>query len=417
MITLDDGCAIAGRPAATVPKGAAGRLINGALFLTILISPLVFIEPSPYEGAMILLGLVCIAAKIEIDHRLLPLIWLLLLWNTGGLIAVLPVIDYPKTTQFAAVSLFLALSAIIYSALFTRDVIARLALLRRAYIIAAFIAAVIGIIGYFDIAGTAKYFAHMGRANSTFKDPNVFGPFLILPLMLMLQPLLRGQIRPRETFALLVILFGLFLSFSRGAWVHFAVSATVMIALLFFTAPDARSRGRLIVLVALTLAFLATLVVISLSFHTIGDMFEERARLLQRYDAGTNTGRFYLQFLALSDILAHPFGLGPYQFPLLHGGTQQHNVYLQAFLVYGWLGGLSYLVLTAITFGLGLRAAFTATPWQPFTIAVFATFVGLIVEGMVIDTDHWRHYFLLLGLIWGLSTANAHARLARRSGR
>jgi len=23
----------------------------------------------------------------------------------------------------------------------------------------------------------------------------------------------------------------------------------------------------------------------------------------------------------------------------------------------------------------------------------------------VIDTDHWRHYFLLLGMVWGLSVA------------
>jgi hypothetical protein len=400
-----------------VPTRAAGRLVNGALFLTILISPLVIIEPSPYEAAIIILGLVCIAAKVDIDRRLLPLVWLLLLWNVGGVIALLPVVGYPKAMQFVAVSVFLALGAIIYAALFTRDVPNRLALLRRAYIIAAFCAAVIGIVGYFDIGGTAKYFAKMGRADSTFKDPNVFGPFLILPLLLMLQPFLRGRIRPLETFAMLVVLFGLFLSFSRGAWMHLALSAAVMIVLMFFTARDARSRGCLVLLVALTLACLVVLFVVSLSFDAIGSMFQERAHLLQGYDAGTNTGRFYLQYIALSDILANPWGLGPYQFPYLHGGTQQHNVYLQAFLVYGWLGGVSYLALTTITLGLGLRASFVATPWQPFTIAVFATFVGVVVEGAVIDTDHWRHYFLLLGLIWGLSTANAHARLACRGGR
>jgi hypothetical protein len=28
-----------------------------------------------------------------------------------------------------------------------------------------------------------------------------------------------------------------------------------------------------------------------------------------------------------------------------------------------------------------------------------------VAEGFVIDTDHWRHFFLLLGLIWGLAAA------------
>ena len=35
-------------------------------------------------------------------------------------------------------------------------------------------------------------------------------------------------------------------------------------------------------------------------------------------------------------------------------GLQQHNVYMQGFLVYGWLGGAAYLALVAITLLLGL---------------------------------------------------------------
>jgi len=34
----------------------------------------------------------------------------------------------------------------------------------------------------------------------------------------------------------------------------------------------------------------------------------------------------------------------------------------------------------------------------------------------VIDTDHWRHFFLLLGMIWGLAAATfRQARLAKHS--
>jgi hypothetical protein len=27
-------------------------------------------------------------------------------------------------------------------------------------------------------------------------------------------------------------------------------------------------------------------------------------------------------------------------------------------------------------------------------------------ESFIIDTDHWRHYFLIIGLTWGIAVAN-----------
>jgi len=84
---------------------------------------------------------------------------------------------------------------------------------------------------------------------------------------------------------------------------------------------------------------------------------------------------------------------------------QQHNVYLQAFIVYGWIGGLTYIVLLLSTLWIGIRTALVRTPWQPYLITAFATFVGEVLEGFIIDTDHWRHFFLLLGMVWGLAAA------------
>ena len=105
--------------------------------------------------------------------------------------------------------------------------------------------------------------------------------------------------------------------------------------------------------------------------------------------------------------------MGPFGFSTTFG-IQQHNVYLQAFLVYGWLGGLAYISLVLLTLGVGLYTCLQQTPWQAYLIAIYATFVGVVGEGIVIDTDHWRHYFLLLGAIWGLvaATQNLNARRA-----
>ena len=143
-------------------------------------------------------------------------------------------------------------------------------------------------------------------------------------------------------------------------------------------------------------------------------MFVERAKAIQPYDVGPG-GRFWLQQQALGTILENPDGLGPFEFDRIFG-MQQHNVYMQGFLVYGWLGGAAYLTLVAVTLMLGLLTVPIAAPWQYYLITAYAVFVGEAVEGMIVDTDHWRHFFLMLGLIWGLGTASINHRRRQARG-
>ena len=39
-------------------------------------------------------------------------------------------------------------------------------------------------------------------------------------------------------------------------------------------------------------------------------------------------------------------------------------------------------------------------------IAIDAAYAGVALESAIIDSDHWRHAFLLLGLVWGLIAAS-----------
>jgi hypothetical protein len=212
---------------------------------------------------------------------------------------------------------------------------------------------------------------------------------------------------------LCVIVGGLFLSFSRGAWIHFIVSAAVMLALLFVTAPDKRSRFRVVVITVAGLCVLLGLLALLLSIPSVHELFLNRANAINPYDVGQG-GRFQLQEQALSSLLDAPIGMGPFEFARAFG-LQQHNVYLQGFLVYGWVGGIAYILLLLVTLIIGLRSTMAATPWRLCTIAAFATFVGEVGEGMVIDTDHWRHFFLVLGMVWGLAAATRYHKQTRQS--
>ncbi len=274
----------------------------------------------------------------------------------------------------------------------------------------ATIAALAGTAGYLGLFPHAHdLFTDYDRAQGAFKDPNVFGPFLIWPAIVVIERMLTRRIRVTDLLIVGILLLGLLLSFSRGAWIYFAISCLIMMALAFLTAPTDGARMRIFAMGAIGIAAVAAFVVIALSFDSIGTMFKERAQLLQSYDVGSG-GRFRLQELALTDLLNFPNGMGPFQFNRVHG-MQQHNVYLQAFLVYGWAGGMAYITLLAATLWTALRTVFVRTPWQPYLICAFAAFAGEIIEGFVIDTDHWRHFFFLLGTIWGLAAATLnHAR-------
>jgi O-antigen ligase len=388
------------------------KLLHGCLFLTILISPLVFIEPSPYEGAAGFLALACVIAGVKFDRKILPMVLLLLVFNVGAAMTLPPIMADREAVIYAGISFYLAITAVVYACLFAEDSLRRLEIMRRAYLIAAALACLAGIAGYFGYWPDAELY---GRARATFKDPNVFGPFLILPLLFLMQSLLFRGLRLGSVALFGLLAFGLFLSFSRGAWGHFAFSTVVLAGLTFLTAPDVRTRVRLILLSMVSVVALAGLVGVALSFRAVNSEFEQRAKLTESYDVGSG-GRFTLQKQAVEKVLEKPNGMGPHQFEHIYG-LQQHNVYLQGFLVYGWTGGFAYVALLLLTVLVGLRFALVWTPWQPYLIAALAAFCGEIGEGFVIDSDHWRHFFLLLGMIWGLAAATSSAAaVPRRAG-
>ena len=396
--------------AAAMPAQAMAfreRVLLVVLYVTILTSSVAIIEPSPHDGLMGVLAVCCLIAGVKFERKAALLVLLLVVWNVAGLMSLMNVPDDRTTIQYTATSFYLAIAAIIFTCLFAQNTMPRLAAMRAAYILTAVVVAIEAAIGYFHLMPGSDIFLHMDRGSGTFKDPNVFGPFLVWPIMIVMYRVVAQRIALRDLVILGILAIGLFLSFSRGAWVHTGVSVAALLGLMFVAAPDGRARMRLITLTALC-AIVVTLVIVALmSIGSVSEMFAQRAQVIQYYDVGEG-GRFRLQELALGAVLDFPNGMGPFEFSRVHG-VQQHNVYLQAFMVYGWVGGISYLVLLASTLLFAFRTVFIKTPWQPYLITALAAFAGEVAEGAVIDSDHWRHFYLLLGLLWALAIATTKA--------
>ena len=401
-----DGYAAGSRRLAIEP------LRGALLWLMGFAGAFVFIEPSPYE----FIGFVTIfffgLTGLSLRPALAPLIVLLMLLNAGYVVALMQVIDDTTAAIWVLVSVFLAVSAIFFAAVLGTNTEARLNWLLRGYVATAVIASLVAIAAYFRLFGSwSDVFMLYERARGTFKDPNVFGAFLVLPGLLAFERVLAGRLRAviASGTLLLVMLAALLLTFSRGAWGQFLFAALLMMGMNFLTSRSANARVRIALIAMLGTLVLAVFVVALLSIDKVADLFYARASLEQDYDIG-HFGRFGRYILGAGLALDNPFGIGPLQFPHFLPEAP-HNVYLNAFMSGGWLSGFAYLTLTAVTVVMGMRYAFVATPWRATYHAVYAAYLGMAVESLIIDSDHWRHYFLIQGVLWGLMSVT-RARLA-----
>ena len=390
---------------AASPRLRTESLRGALLWLTGFSGAFVFIEPSPYEFVATIAGLLFLLLGMSVRPALAPLLLLLVLMNIGYAVAVVPVSDQSKPVTWVFVSAFLAATAIFYAAMVGTNTQWRLSLLLRGYLASAFVASLAALIGYFHLLGSVSdVLVLYGRARGTFNDPNVLGAFLILPMLLLFQRAMAGRYMVRSALVLPVLLAALFLTFSRGAWAQLVLAGTVLMALTFITSRSAHERLRIVFVAMAGILAITVLVTALLSVGEVSQLFSERAALEQDYDTG-RFGRFGRYGLGTDIALEHPLGIGPLQFWLLFV-EDPHNSFLNAFLSGGWLAGFCYLALAVVTIVMSTRFLFVRTPWQPIYHAIYAAYVGTIAESAIIDIDHWRHYFLILGLLWGLMAAS-----------
>lgn len=388
---------------------------RGALWLLAASSGIALIEPSPYEVVFLLVVFVFALTGIRFSQKLLPLALLLLGYNIGGIVSLIPWMDESASVRFTAVSVYLMITAIFVAGIMSQDAGGRLETLRQGYLFAAWIAGLAGLLGYFDIAGLGEIFTLYGRAAGTFKDPNVLGPYLALPIVYVLQRILTGQIGIiRGLLTLSIPLVALFFTFSRGAWGVLVASTAVMIALTFLTAPNTAARARIVAMSAAALAAVIAALLVALSFEEVRAVFEMRASLVQDYDEGV-TGRFGNQWRAIPMLLEAPNGFGPLRFRWHFNQADPHNVYINAFASYGWLGGVSWLCLMVATCYVGWRLVFRRGPTQLHAIAIWSVLFVTILQGLQIDSDHWRHLYLMMGLVWGLAALGPESKAAGAS--
>jgi O-antigen ligase len=402
---LAAGMGSAGPPLGFAVAGGVGLLTvvalalwhyDAAVGLGFLLLGVVRFEPAPVDGVLaIVMALALVTGRFDLRSAPLWANGLVALFLASNLLACIDAVKPGRAAAFMSITVYLCLLGLWTSGYVRTHRRARMVLV--LWVGTAVVTAALSTLAlYVTFPGSIELHKRfVDRAQGLFEDPNVYGPFLvpaaILVLHELLEPRLLGGGRLLKLLALSTLVLGVTTSYSRAAWLNLGVSVLVMLAVLPLRRGGARRAGALLLtLVAVTGAAGATVVLTGSS-----SFLEERAHI-QSYD----TERFGAQRSGVKLAENHPIGIGPGQFEYL-SPISAHSTYVRAFAEEGvaglvLLGGLLLATLVValrnVVLGRG-TAGISST-------ALLAAWCGLLANSVFVDTLHWRHLWILAGLIW-----------------
>ena len=404
--------ALAGGLALTGFLLLAVRHYDTAIAIALLLMGVVRFEPAPPDIAFAVI--MCVAAvtgRFRLGRVPVLLRWMVAVLLVVNLASMIDVVSVSVALRFLFITVYLAvfalwLTAFVNSSSRARLVVVTWLVIAVASAVLASLALHVPIPGRQFINGSAD---NGERASGLFKDPNVFGPFLIPIALILLEqhiaPKAPRLLRLRAAsiwLCLLALTLGVLFSYSRAAWADFVIALVVML-----TASSMRRAGARRALRALTaLLLVGGLTVVILSASGSIHFLEERAHL-QSYD----TQRFAAQTYGWNLGWTHPVGVGPGQF-LHYSHIASHSTFVRVFAEQGFLGLLLWVALLVATLVLALRNVVLGRDTHGIgSAALLGAWCGLIFNSTVVDTLHWRHLWVVAALIW----AGAARRAPQRS--
>lgn len=401
-------------------RGSFGMAL-WALSLAVALSFIVQFEPAPYDLLMVaIFGAATMTGLIRMQPGSAIPIALFGVFALANFMSALFSFDFNRSLLYMAVTFYMMASTILVMMLMAENEERVLDHIWKAYVVAAVIASILGVIGYFHLAPGSEVFIRGGRARGLFKDPNVYGPFIV-PVVLYLFYRFETGRGTKSLWPLLlvpIVAIGVLVSFSRGAWGNLVISFMLYIVLRTIVSLRGRAGaqgfgglGRVFGAATAVIVIAAGLASWTIANTQAGQTFSDKAQIYRYYD----DDRFGAQSRGLQTAMENPIGIGP-------GLSEQfinyavHSLYVRLFLENGWLGGVAFLSFLLVTLWRGFSLIMRGEA-HPLFLVAYVSIIGIMINGVVIDTVHWRHFFLVLGLSWGsILVAEARLRSQRRGG-
>lgn len=372
-----------------------GKFLSYSLVTIMITSSLVFIEPSPYDVLMAMVLLVGFVFSIyKFKRAMIFPILMLCLFFICNLISIYVMRENGASLFFLIITFYLAITWIGLVGINSFINKSHLHFIFHGYLISACISSIIGILAYFGVLPYSDFFLMYGRVKAFFKDPNVYGPYLVIAALYALSVPETKNISASKTAlyysAFLLLVVGIILSFSRAAWGNLVLSLLVYLSIIKLKFIKRRLK---------TLSFLALIVIPVILFFIQTPMVEELLTLRLSYQ-GYDDDRFGTQLAAFESGLANPFGIGAGQSEYVFNYSP-HSLYARVFTENGIIGLITLLLFILVSMG-KLFISFWNTDSESGIIYTlfFACLVGLVFNSFFVDTLHWRHFWLVLAFAW-----------------
>jgi O-antigen ligase len=372
----------------------------GGVELTIalgfLLLGVVRVEPAPSDILLALIAALAVASG-RVDLRRVPgsMLTLVIFLLVLNLLSMTAAVDLGDALRFFAITLYLAVIAVWLTTYLQSA--ERMRLVVGAYIAGAVIFALLAVLALFlpypghdTLAGESAT-----RATGLFKDPNVFGPFLIPAALILLEESLHPRLlrlrRPVMVAMLAVLVLGVMFAYSRAAWLNLAVAAVVMLGVMAMREDAGRRAATALALIAAVGVVGGAAIVLTGSTQFL----EQRAQV-QSYDSQ----RFTAQRTGVKLAEEHALGVGPGQFEQ-DNPVSAHSIYIRVLAEQGVLGLAVLVALLGGTLALAIGNAVAGRDAFGVGSAVLlGAWCGLLANSAFVDTLHWRHLWLVAALIW-----------------
>lgn len=366
------------------------------VWVLLITSGFVIIEPTPFDllfCCLLVVSFLTLTYKLPLYPLIFSLIFLI-----GNVISLFNVIDIKRAIKYFAISLYLILLFFFFVVLVNNFRERIIKIIFSGYCISAVLSAVLGVIGFLRIF-PGEIFLKYDRAVALFKDPNVFGPFLVPIALYSIHKIENVKNIYKKLFWIIifhVIVGGILLSFSRAAWLNLFISLFIyfMVRLFILTKKDIYIRKKILTVIFMLTVLTSIMLSCLFYIQSFENIFNSRLGF-QSYDKD----RFSTQMLALNIFLKNVFGISPgHSEIVLQHAT--HNTFLRVLVENGIIGFIGYILLLLFTIKKGVNLLFTEHHFSQIYLIIISSLVGIIINSFFIDTLHWRHFWVLLAIPW-----------------
>lgn len=381
----------------------------------VLLLPFVVVEPAPTDLLMAV-----VIARTFLDGRA-PMalvhskaVLFLLLWIWLNVVQSAISAARPEAVRFGLITTYLTVVAGIIPVIAHTEI--SYSWIRKLFLASIMINSVILVVSFAaQLLGLTAILPDMlffgTRAKGFFKDPNVAGPFSVVGFLYYTSRMTTKMASRRDYANLVLHATAVLASFSRGAVLN------AVVGLVVIGAWTLRSRPRWFMITASA----AAITLLVAAPKTVGPILErtgqERYTQINNYDLG----RVLAWQAGIHAAARSPLGVGPAGYEAatfdLQGGarTAAHETYLRVLVENGWIGLVLLMALVASGLRKSIRVLRKGSGWlKQDGLWLLASLSGIIAEGLVVDTLHWRHLWIALGLVLSADLIATSSRAPRR---